>query len=73
MRFVVRSDVFLNPEYGRSAIRAERPILIPSVIRSVVFVVFGTLYSDRLRELYSVYPKVNYPAKRPVSVFEHKK
>ena len=29
-RFVVRSDARLNPEYGRSAIGAERPILIPS-------------------------------------------
>ena len=30
VRFVVRSYVWLNPEYGRSAIGAERPILIPS-------------------------------------------
>ena len=29
-RFVVRSDVRLNPGYGRSAIGAKRPILIPS-------------------------------------------
>ena len=30
IRFVVHSDDLLNPEYGRSAIRAGRPILIPS-------------------------------------------
>ena len=33
----LRSDALLNPEYGRSAIGAERPILIPSsVYRYVV-------------------------------------
>ena len=30
MRFSTRSDELLNPNYGRSAIGAERPILIPS-------------------------------------------
>ena len=30
-RFVVRSDELLNLRYGRSAIGAERPILIPTV------------------------------------------
>ena len=30
IRFVLRSDVLLNPELGRSAIRAERHIGMPS-------------------------------------------
>ena len=35
IRFVVRSDERLNPEYGRSTIGAERPILLPKYIVSL--------------------------------------
>ena len=32
IRFLIRSDELLNPNYGRSTIGAQRPIIVPSLL-----------------------------------------
>ena len=55
IRFVLGSDDILHPNYGRSAIGAERPLLFP---HNILYQVCGIIVCDRVKLLLIVYYQV---------------